>query len=761
MQQQTGRDRKISDMGLARVTGLGRPALSFRTALGALLLGPAFPAFAQATIEKMPTAPAQQPDGEIVVTAQKRAQNIQDVALSITALGKENIASVGRQNIAALAGQVPSLQVNQYSPTVTVFNIRGVSQVDFADSQESPIAFYSDEVYIGSLGAISGMMFDLDRIEVLRGPQGTLFGRNATGGLIQVISAKPLSTFSAFATATVGSFNQFSAEGAITGPLGDGIRGRISFVTDYHDGYIDNRVGPDPGQTRFWAGRGQLAVDVGTSGVVTMKLQVMRNNHEHSAGGYSFAAAAPNADGLGRFIGRNENYYGNCSGCNVLGYAEPDNNPFTGSFNDANLFNRTYWSATVRYVQDIGNLTLTSITDYQKLHKNYTEDSDMTPISSVTYTTRQNLYQVSQELRLAGHSSKIDWTIGVYGVEIDTHNIYATAVDFADLALAYNGNLTTRSLAAFAQLEYRLSDKVTLTGGLRYSNDWKRTKFVDSVSGTDVYAFNPQTVGRLARRSDGDYSGKLELGYSPTQNILTYVSVNRGTKSGGFASPIFVPDDPSTVPFKPETLINYEGGAKFTLFDRNTHLNLSAFHYDYNGYQSFTLVPPATITISNQNAKLEGLEIEMNTRPVTGLYAQFFTALLHTRVKDIVLPSGRVADRKMPQAPKVSVGGLLRYEFTPGFGGILSAQTDWKYNTVLYFTAFNPPIDREPAHLVGNLRISYQPSSKRWEAAFFVNNVTNREYRIADVDASGFLGAAQQTFAPPRWIGGSLTFRYE
>jgi iron complex outermembrane receptor protein len=738
------------DRALARFATLSPFWLS---GAAAGIIAVASPAMAQAVPD--PT------DGEILVTAQKRSQNIQDVAVSITALGSENLASIGRQNIAALATQVPGLQVNQYSPTVTIFNIRGVSQVDFADSQESPIAFYSDEVYIGSLGAISGMMFDLDRVEVLRGPQGTLFGRNATGGLIHVISAKPSDTFSAFATTTIGSFDQFSTEGAITGPLGEGLRGRLSFTTDYHDGYIDNRIGPDPGQTRFWAGRGQIAADIGDNGELTVKLQGMRNRKEHSAGAYSFAAAAPDADGLGRFIGPNEDYFGTCAGCNALGYSEPDSDPFTGSFNDPNVFDRKYWSGTARYVHDFGDITLTSITDLQKLKKDYTEDNDMSPIASVRYITHQNLHQISQEIRLSGHSSRLDWTAGVYAIEIDTDNTYDAPIDFIDTTLSYDGNMRTRSLAAFAQLEYKLTDEVTVTGGLRYSKDWKRTDFVNRINGEDIFVFNSQTVGSLARRRDGDYSGKIEFAYSPTTDVLTYLSVNRGTKSGGFASPSSPPSDPSTVPFKPETLTSYEGGAKLTIFGGTTHLNVSAFYYDYHGYQSFTVVPPTTFTISNQNAVIKGMEAEFNARPFSGFYMQIFASLLDTKVKGLVLPSGRIANGKMPQAPKLSLGGLARYQFALGSIGKLSLQTDWKYDGIQYFSAFNPQVDRERTRIVGNARISFQPPSERWEAAVFVNNLTDREYRIGNADASGFIGDAQQTFAPPRWIGGSVTVRFK
>ena len=285
---------------------------------------------------------------EIVVTAQKRAQGLQDVAASVTALGANALASIGRQDVTALAGQVPSLQVNQYSPTITIFNLRGVSQNDFADSQEAPIAFYADEVYVSALGAISGQTFDLQRVEVLRGPQGTLFGRNATGGLIQIVSAKPSRELEGFMTVTVGSYGQVATEGAISGPLGERVRGRLSFTTNHHGGYIENRIGADLGNSKFYGFRGQLAFDVGDDGELTLKAQYLRNDQERSGGLYSHVAARPNADGLGVALGRTEDFYGTGPGADPFGYVEPDNDPFTGSYDRIGSFDRTAASVSAR-----------------------------------------------------------------------------------------------------------------------------------------------------------------------------------------------------------------------------------------------------------------------------------------------------------------------------------------------------------------------------------------------------------------------------
>lgn len=727
-------------------------------ALSGLLL--AQPAFAQ----EAATGVAEEDSGEIIVTAQKREQNLQDVGVAVSALGENALASIGRQDVTALAGQAPSLQVNQYSPTITVFNIRGVSQNDFADSQEAPIAFYNDEVYIGALGAISGQTFDLQRVEILRGPQGTLFGRNATGGLVQVISAKPSDKFEGFATLTGGSYSQFATEAAVSGPLSDHVRARLSVTSDRHGGYIRNRVGPDRGGSRFYGGRLQVETDIGDGGKLLLKLQGLRNNDERSSGLYSHVATGFDADGLGFALAPDQDFWGTGPGNDATGYRDADNDPFRESIDRDGRFDRKFWSITARYDQKLGDVDFVSITDYQKLKKTYGEDSDVSPNPVFNYDTGQDLYQFSQEFRLSGDTDRLHWLVGLYGLKIRSDNSYQ--VDLSQslgLLNNYGGRQTTDSLAVFGQLEYRLSDQVSVIGGARYSADKKRLNFrhdsTDVASGTvSTFLFNTTTDPNLAREKFNDFSGKLELDFRPADKTLIYLSVNRGTKSGGFGVQAFQPIDPATLPFDREILTSYEGGFKLTLADRKVNFNGSAFYYDYKDYQAFSIVGVSQF-ISNHPATVKGFELELFARPVHGLTLQTFLAYLDTKVEGIALPLGRVTDRKLPQAPSWSLGGMVRYEFGIG-SGTLALQSDLKYNSSQFFSTFNAPIDREPGYVSGNARISYTLDSKGLEFAAFVNNLTDKKYRIYNLDLSTALGLANQTFARPRWFGGSVSYHF-
>ena len=732
--------------------------LSFRKSLlvGCAMAG-ALPALAQGPVQAAGAA-GEAVAGEIVVTAQKRAQNLQDVATPVSALGADSLKALGRQDATALAGQLPSLQVNSYSPTTVVFNIRGVSQNDFADSQEAPIAFYNDEVYVASLGSISGQTFDLERVEMLRGPQGTLFGRNATGGLVQVITAKPTRSLAGFGTLTFGSYGQVATEGAISGPLGEHVRARLSFTSDHHGGYIKNRIGPDLGNSKFYGLRGQVQADLSERGTLTLKGQWLRNDNERSGGLYSFVAAKPNADGLGEAVAPNEDFFGSGPGADPFGYAEPDDDPFTGSYDRIGSFARTVYSFTGRYEHKFDDFTLTSITDYQRLTKNYGEDTDMSPNPIFNYDVGQKLYQLSQEIRLNGNSGPLTWLAGAFAMHITSDNDYQITSPAGVLPRQnYGGRLTTDNWAIFGQAEYALLPQLTFTLGGRFSSDLKKLRFTHATDGVRDFTFNPASDPTLARQRFNDWSGKAQIEYRPDDGILLYAGVSRGTKSGGFGTQAFTPIVASSLPFRSEILTSYEGGAKLTMFGRSTTLNLAGFHYDYKDYQAFISVG-LSLFIVNRPATVNGFEAELNSRPIDGLNLRLFATWLDTNIKDVTLPSGRVTDRVLPQAPEFSLGGSLRYEFPAG-PGKLALQTDWKYDSSQYFSTLNAPIDRERSRAVGNMRASYTLDGGAWEFAVFANNVADRRYRIYDLDLSLGLGDANQSYARPRWIGGSVTYR--
>ncbi len=761
-------------------------AFSGHVALAALTVGLAAQAHGQTAAQASAQPVAAPEAGEIVVTAQKREQSVQKIGIAVTALGKDAIAAIGRQDVTALAGQVPNLEVNQYSPTITVFNIRGVSQNDFTDAQEAPIAFYDDEVYIGSLGAITGMNFDLDRVEVLRGPQGTLFGRNATGGLVQFVSAKPTARHEGFVTLTTGSYGQVATEGGFSEPLGDHVRTRFSFTTNNSGGYITNTLGPKLGNAKSYGLRGQIAADLSPADKLVVKVQTLRNDHERNAGLYSWAATYPDPANhlLGDFArnvpGGNPGapYTGAGQGADANGYTNTSGSPFVQSFDRMPVFNRTFWDISARYTHDFGWGELASISDYQHLTKDYGEDSDMSPNAVFHYDTHQRMVQMSQELRLSGKADQLNWVAGLYAMNIHTANQYqvlSPANAYPGIGtLNYGGTQNTDSLAAFAQAEYAVTSQVSLIGGLRYSHDRKHIEFQDYSNGTLVFdwATTIPGVAPLRFATFNNWSGKAEVDYKPDANTLIYASVNRGTKAGGFgtvSSPVPYTDSLAVstsagnplvqaIPFGQEVLTNWEGGFKLTLFNRTSHLNGSVFYYNYAGYQAFQNVG-VNQYITNHQAYNHGAELAFDTRPIKGLYLGAFVTALSSKVKGITLPDGFVTDRVLPQAPKFALGWNAHYQVPVG-PGVLGLGTDWKHESGSYFETNNAPDDFEAARTIGNVRVTYAVLDGKVELAGFVNNVTDKWYRVYNLDLSGLLGASNQTYARPRTWGASVTVRY-
>jgi len=277
---------------------------------------------------------------EIVVTAQKREQNLQDVGTSVTAFDSNTLERLGLKDVTEIANQVPGLQYNQFGATVTIYNLRGVSQNDFSDHQEAPIAVYADDAYIASTGALAGSLFDLQRVEVLRGPQGTLFGRNATGGLIHYISNQPTDHLDGYLDVAAGNYTTINTEGAIGGPLTDTLSTRLAFATSHHDGYITNRIGPKIADEKQYAGRLQFTYKPSEHTEFRLKVHGLTNDNE-VAGNYSWASAQPDATGRGVFTpGQPDDF----------GYVNPSNDPFNQAEDRHGIFNRTVWGGTLHAI---------------------------------------------------------------------------------------------------------------------------------------------------------------------------------------------------------------------------------------------------------------------------------------------------------------------------------------------------------------------------------------------------------------------------
>ena len=552
-------------------------------------------AFAQSAA---PDEAAVDQPADIVVTAQKREQKLQDVGIAISVLGSDEISRRSINNATDIVSAIPNLKYNAYSSSQVVFNMRGVSQNDYGDQQEPPVAVYQDDSYASSITTASFPIFDLARVEALRGPQGTLFGRNATGGAVQFVSSQPTDTLDGFLKLTYGRYNQTIVEGAISGPLSDTLSARISGIYDRDDGYIQN-ITPgekDRGANNHWALRGIFKYEPSSSFKAKLTLRYSQADKERQAGVYNYGPACPNAQFQGEFMSPTDSctYWGS-TGTAGNGYFNPSiaasqgGSPWKTAGTGAAYVNRKMFGATLRLDAQLGSFDLVSISDYQHLKKFYIESGDgppeipyvedvtppatapcPAPASSVTCYASGTVFfqdakvnQVSQELRLSRTSDNNFFTLGGFGMIIDGDYRAKYAVPFIAYDPKVSFSQRTESFAFFVQDEYKLSEQLKLIGGLRYWRDHKKGDYTAShtlplwalslhfgpsgVSYTDLtgtttpasWSYGSGTSGVTITPADAtpSYDGltaKAEIDYKPADNVLIYASYNRGSKSGGF-----------------------------------------------------------------------------------------------------------------------------------------------------------------------------------------------------------------------------------
>jgi iron complex outermembrane receptor protein len=806
--------------------------LSGGTSLCLLLIAAApQSAVAQATAAK----PTDSGSGDIVVTAQRREQKLQDVGIAVTVLNRKELANLNISAATDIVRAIPNLKFNAYGSSQVVFNIRGVSQNDYGDQQEPPVAVYQDDSYSASITSASFPVFDLARVEALRGPQGTLFGRNATGGAVQFISNQPTEETSGYITGTYGRYNQTILEGALSGKIAENLTARISGQYDRDDGYIKNIT---PGQANrgadnHWALRGILLWTPASDFKAKLTVRYAEADHERQAGNYTLAPACPNAQFQGEFLGANQScaYWGSGPGQTGSGYTNPSITPSQGGTpwatagtGDAYV-DRKVFGASLRLDGRIGAFDVTSISDYTSLSKFYNEIGDGPPeqpytgvgsssnptpqpcaapaqnvlcyASGTEFFQRANTDQYTQELRAAATFGKNYLTVGAFGMVIDGQfkAKYATPFDGYDPDVSFSQR--TESYAFFAQDEWKFADKWKLIGGLRYWHDHKVGDYT-AVETLPTYALalhfgpndisyndtSPGTANSPTSWSSGsgvanpnitvkpsaaspNYSGvtaRAEIDYKPTRDTLIYASYNRGSKSGGFTFSTGTPfptqlfDTINNIPYRPETLNDYELGLK-TKIGSHTQLNVAAFYYDYQNYQAFVQVFAAQV-VRNLPAKIKGIEADITTHPIRGLTLQASGALQDSEVKNVLLPDGvTVVNHSLPQAPAFSGNALARYEFALA-GGKASLQADMLYSGKTCFTVMCAPVEQEAAYHVENARIGFSPAGGRVDLAFYVNNLFNRAYRVYAFDGSTYWGDALGVYAKPRTWGVTATYRF-
>lgn len=721
-------------------------------------------------------------DDEVIVTAQKREESAQDVGISITTLSGEQMESLGytnAQEVTALAAGVATLQPNGEANYAV--GIRGVASNDFTSNIESPVAIYVDETYISQMSGAGFLLFDIDRVEILRGPQGTLFGRNATGGLVHYLTVKPNTDgFGGYGNFSYGSFDRWKAQGAVNMPLSDTLSARVSLATHQGDGYVTNRLNPskDLNNANESAGRFQLRYQ--PSDDFDLLLSGRFGNQNIRTGFFEYASA----------VNLGGDYTPGVPNPDFGGYVDLDGDVYAGDYDFTGHNETKTWGASGRIDWNIGIGELTSITDFQSVKRDYIEDSDASPVNWFNFFLTTDSEQFSQEVRLAGDVDKLKWLVGFYYLDIgidDSNGAKATdlfAALFGPVGVAgFNGvrnpySIDTKSWSLFGQVEYALTNDISVIAGIRYINEKKDAQynnfislFPEDLSGgldPDIVDIADAVTPFSGARHDKDVALRAQVNYKPTDDLLLFASWNRGVKAGGFNAPLLPSQafiDSGLMSFDPEKLDAYEVGMKLGFADGKARLNASGYYYDYKQCQAFSILGLDTATL-NADCKNKGFEVELEGNAAKGLDYHFGVGFVDSEVSDIPGITMGNETRSPVQSPKWNLNGLVRYEFPVEGLGNIALQMDGTYRSEHFFALTNFNASREDGYFVGNASVTWIAPNENWSVRGFVQNFTGSEYLVQTFDLSGSLsngglfGLVEQYYGRPRMYGVNLNVSF-
>ena len=726
-----------------------------------------FPAFAQdqSTVSQNEDAGG---ISEIVVTAQRRAQNVQEVPVAIAAVDAVGLKEAGIRDPRDLTLLVPSLSMQAGTATTTTsLFIRGVGIGDFNSNTTGAVGVYVDDVFLGANAGKLFNLFDSEGIEVLKGPQGTLYGRNTTAGAIRFSSRKPTNDFSADATALYGRFDEVMLEGGIGGPIvADRLKVRVSGLYNRRDGTTLNRVtGNRVNDVDLWAAR--AIVDVTPSDDVLLRLSI--HGGANRGGARQFQHRGQGVDFFG-----NPAVLPDGTPLDGLGYADTDGNVHAGDYDLEGQERVDVFGASLTGEFKLGDLTLTTISAYEKVNRRTLEDSDASPNDILTALYVDRPRQFSQEVRLQSDSGgKLTWIIGGYYFhdKLTTDSSFDILRALRDPTAPLNGFdpansigvlrypyiQKTDSLAAFGQADLKLSEKLTATLGLRYSTD--KINF-DYSSFFDENGFIVPILDIEQTKRFNDLSWRAALAYQGDR-VLVYASASKGYNGGGYAGGAST--DPLQVQaFKSEKLYAYEVGFKSDLLDRRLRFNASAFYYDYRNLQAFVFDTGATVPVQRKlnagNARILGLEAELTVKPVDALELFVATSVLDSKYKNFVGLAGANFDgNRLVNAPSFAVSAGATLTVLVGDKGSVRAHADMGHTSSIFLYPDNLPSNRVSGHTIVNARLAWKPASERYEIALWGKNLTGEEYITGIFPA---ITMDQLNYNEPRTYGVQLSVHF-
>ncbi len=817
-----------------------------KTRLKLLLLGGA------AAMTAAPSVAAQELD-TIVVTAQKREENLQDTPISVSAATAASIERTGATNIAVVAEMAPNVIFDTTAPISGASNaagvtIRGIGQTDFALTTEAGVGTYVDGVYTSrSLGGVLDVL-DIERMEILRGPQGTLFGRNTIGGAINIISTRPSDEFGGKLEISGGNQGRVHLRGSVDIPLADNLRTRLSASSKNRNGFVESGFSgadftgavnvppipilPAPFFNQPVAGHDDLGDENRQAVRGTIEWEPAERLRLTVFGDYSRVREndAPN-----RLVGVTGDEDAIVNGVFVPAplrgpavflynlFEAPTATPPPGFadafYNDANYVTGkdvTYGTASPTGTRLDGwglsgsaelelrdNLRAKSITAYRETWGSFNRDADGSPFPIThTHNFGYEHQQFSQELQLLGElfDNRIKWILGgYYFTEEGSDPIFVDLpTSFGDVFQEV-ADIDNQSFAGFAQATFDVTSALSVTAGIRYTEDEKNYTadqylIVGTAGGAPGNPFFPVqppglvvplvdicAIGALvgppcppvlrdrqiqnASQTFDDVSPRFSAQYRWNEALMTYASYSQGFKSGGF-NLRYVQPSPNITDFSPENVSAYEAGFKFEGFDRRVRINAAGFFTDYKDIQiTFFEVLGAPQTINGGSAEIWGSEVEVTALATPDLIftgAVGFTSASYKSVQPVAPTSVSTPEQvidlntELPNTPRWTASAAIDYTFPElPIAGSLEFHADWRYTGDVFNDAQNSPFLFQEAYNVVNLGLTYAEPNERWSVRLWSDNVANERY-ILSGDSNFGLGFHQANFNRPREYGATV-----
>jgi iron complex outermembrane receptor protein len=755
---------------------------------------------------------------EVIVTAEKRSESLQSVPVSITALTSAQLGELKMDSPSALVQQIPNLQVDgiigEGSP---IFSLRGVSMFDYSLSQASPVASYIDEVYKGNVALFGVEMYDLERIEVLRGPQGTLYGKNTTGGAINFITNKPGFDEEGYVKVGAGDYNRKEAEGAFqTALVPDRVAVRVAATYTKVDGFIQNVLPgyPDMEGVNQYGFRVSVLFKATDSMDLTLRYSKSKQDPEdYAIIDGSIAPGGVAGTGYYRTIN------GTATGTPLTNYQVAENfTPPRRQDNQA-LALTANWALSPA-------LALQSITSWDEGSQFNPEDTDGAPFNIFKSPYNGLTRQITEDIRLTSTTtSAFSFIAGAYYqhqyVADSTENQLFNFLDvngdgvlnYQDCALASFGpgqgyavgsliNAGCRYYNSFDQIEnswapysdvaYQIAQPVKLHLGLRYNHDNSIQKnALNQLRGSDDVPIGSITPGSLAEDptapwtpvealpgspnynaivnattsqalADRALTGHAGIDYTPTKDSLFYFSYSRGYRSGAFnAQFLFSYSDFTTV--KPETLDSLEAGWKTTWFDGRFQADGAIFHYQYKNQQIIDVRPTGQQPLINLGrSRIDGGELELVTRPVRVLTLRAGLGILDSRVEEGALAGGTIDidGHQLPNAPHYSVTFSGDWDVVSWNSATVTLHGDSSYQSKQYFELVNENRIAQGGYGLLNARLTvHGGTTRQWEVAAWGTNLANRFYLTSAADLQS-IGFDYRHIGVPRMYGAEVSLRF-